>query len=281
MKPFENLLSTIAKPTFVFAVCTALALPAFAEDKEKDKSSSQGRPGSSSTTQSGGSSQLSRTDEKFVKEAAKSGMMEVQMGNLGVQKAQNEQVKQFAQKLLTDHTRANQELKQFASTKGLTLPSESQGISGTTSGSSSTDAAGGPGSSTSATTGSSEAGAHDAGKHQMHAEMKKLQSMSGSEFDREFARQAVKHHQKSVREFEQASQRAEDQQLKAWIDKTLPTLREHLQTAQSLQASVGSGAGSPGTDSGTSSGTSTSGSNASGSSSSGSGSNTSGSNSSK
>ena len=86
--------------------------------------------------------------------------------------------------------------------------------------------------------------------------MQKLHGLTGTEFDREFIQMAVKHHEKDVREFEQASQRVQDQELKSWVSKTLPTLREHLQTAQRLQSTVG-GAGAPGTDSGSDTGKST------------------------
>src|ERR1044071_6889979 len=68
--------------------------------------------------------QLSSKDFKFAVEAAQGGMAEVQMGELAKQKATNPQVKSFAEKMVTDHNKANDELKQIVSRKGGTLPTE-------------------------------------------------------------------------------------------------------------------------------------------------------------
>jgi putative membrane protein len=252
------------KTRLALALCTLLAISAASALADDDKDKSQGGTGSGSkseTGQAGQSSQLNRSDEQFVKQACKSGKMEIHMGKMGVQQAQNSQVKQFAQRLVDDHTKAGEELKQLATRKGVTLP-EDRGITGTESDTDSS-AAGAPGSDSGKSSDSGKPGIRERlfGKDndsEAHGEMKKLHGLTGTEFDREYVKQAVKHHQKDVREFEQASKKVQDQELKAWIDKTLPTLREHLQTAQSLQASVGS-AGAPGSDSGTSSGNSSSG----------------------
>jgi putative membrane protein len=179
-------------------------------------SSSQGAPGSGSATASG---KLSRSDEKFVRDAAKGGMMEVHMGQLGVQKAQSAEVKQFAQRLVDDHSKANAELKQLASQKGITLPDNKVA---------STD-------SERTKVRESDATAD----HSAHGNMKHLETLSGTEFDREFVRMAVSDHQKDVKEFERAAQKSDDADIKAFAQKTAPTLREHLQQAKSLQAQVG------------------------------------------
>ncbi|MDQ2870778.1 MAG: DUF4142 domain-containing protein, partial [Acidobacteriota bacterium] len=62
-------------------------------------------------------------DSKFVMDAAKGGMAEVEMGRLAADKASNAEVKQFGQKMVDDHSKANDELKQVAGAKGITLPS--------------------------------------------------------------------------------------------------------------------------------------------------------------
>ena len=269
MKLLSNLNQLNAKTRWAIALCTVLALSAgtvSAQDQDK----SQGGTGDDSKTQigrAGQSGQLSRTDEQFVRDAARGGMMEVHMGKMGVEKAQNSQVKQFAQKLVDDHSKANSELQQFASRKGISLPQEREGITSTTPRTTSTDpsAVGAPGAGTSTSTSSESKGAPgvDGGTvisrdSKEQSEMKKLHGLTGTEFDREYVRAALKHHQKDVQQFEQAARKVEDQELKAWVEKTLPTLREHLQTAQSLQTTVG-GAGAPGSDAGTSSGNSSSG----------------------
>src|SRR3954468_7570630 len=71
-----------------------------------------------------GSTTLSKKDTKFINDAAEGGLMEVRMGELGQQKGQSGDLKTFAQRLITDHTKANDELKQLASGKGVTVPTQ-------------------------------------------------------------------------------------------------------------------------------------------------------------
>ena len=75
------------------------------------------------TSQTGGSS-LSEKDKTFMKKAAKGGMMEVAMGQVAEQKAQSDDVKSFGKRMITDHNKANDELKSIASKKGVQLPSK-------------------------------------------------------------------------------------------------------------------------------------------------------------
>src|SRR5438045_9177333 len=76
------------------------------------------------TTPTGGGSSLSEKDKTFMKKAAKGGMMEVAMGQVAEQKAQSEDVKSFGKRMVTDHGKANDELKSIASQKGVQLPSK-------------------------------------------------------------------------------------------------------------------------------------------------------------
>jgi putative membrane protein len=70
------------------------------------------------------SSSLSVKDKTFMKKAAKGGMMEVAMGNLAAQNGQNDNVKSFGKRMVTDHSKANDDLKSIAAQKGVTLPSK-------------------------------------------------------------------------------------------------------------------------------------------------------------
>jgi putative membrane protein len=76
------------------------------------------------TTSTGGGSSLSEKDKTFMKKAAKGGMMEVAMGQVAEQKGQSEDVKSFGKRMVTDHSKANDELKSIASKKGFQLPSK-------------------------------------------------------------------------------------------------------------------------------------------------------------
>ena len=76
------------------------------------------------TTPTGGGSSLSEKDKTFMKKAAKGGMMEVTMGKVAEQNGQSDDVKSFGKRMVTDHSKANDELKSIASKKGFQLPSK-------------------------------------------------------------------------------------------------------------------------------------------------------------
>jgi putative membrane protein len=146
---------------------------------------------------------LSSADRKFVMEAAMGGMAEVELGRLASQRGSSDAVKQFGQRMVDDHSRANSELMQLASGKGITLPT---GL--------------------------------DA-KHQ--ALMTKMSALSGAAFDRAYAKDMVKDHTKDVALFQKEGSRGADADLKGFAQKTLPTLQEHLSMARSLQGASGNG----------------------------------------
>lgn len=153
------------------------------------------RSGNSNNSRSSGDA-----DHKFVTEAAIGGMAEVQLGQMAAQKAMDDEVKQFGQRMVEDHSRANNELKQIASQKGITLPAELDPV---------------------------------------HREIvNRLSNLSGPDFDRAYMGEMVKDHTRDVSDFEQASLVAQDADLKSFAGKTLPTLREHLEMAQSLHSKV-------------------------------------------
>lgn len=135
-------------------------------------------------------------DKKFAKEAAIGGLTEVELGKLAVQKASSDAVKQFGQKMIDDHTKANDQLKQIASKEGLDLPQ-----------------------------------ALDS-KHQ--ARVDKLGKLSGPAFDKAFVKDAVKDHEKDVNEFKNEAQNGSDPNIKQFATNTLPTLEQHLAAAKDL-----------------------------------------------
>lgn len=147
---------------------------------------------------------VARSDRKFMEKAAADGMYEVQVGQLAANKASDPDVKSFASKLADDHSAANKELVQLANSQGVELP------------------AGPP-----------------RGKRR---DIEKLGKDSGSKFDQKFVSEQVKDHEKDIKEFEKVSQKTKDADLKAWVDKALPTLREHLAMAQKLSGSEKNGA---------------------------------------
>src|SRR5881394_4255800 len=103
------------KSTFISQVCiVALAITtlsvarvAMAQDASAAKSSS-----------------LSEKDKTFMKKASKGGTMEVAMGKLAEQNGQSDDVKSFGKRMVTDHSKANEELKSIAEKKGVKLPTK-------------------------------------------------------------------------------------------------------------------------------------------------------------
>lgn len=141
--------------------------------------------------------QLSKADRKFIQKAAEGGMYEVQVAQLAASKATDANVKSFADTLVKDHQAANNELVQMANAKKVELPA--------------------------------------APPRAMRRDVEKLAKHTGKDFDERFVREVgIKDHEKDIKMFEKGSGSVKDAQLKAWIDKTLPHLREHLAMAQKL-----------------------------------------------
>jgi putative membrane protein len=140
-------------------------------------------------------------DAKFAADAAAGGMAEVELGKLAAQKGGTDAVKQFGQKMVDDHSKANEELKQVASKDNLTIPST-------------LDA-----------------------KHQ--ARIEKLSKLSGDQFDKAYIKDQLKDHKKDVREFQAESENGSNPDVKAFAAKTLPVLQQHLQMVQDLSKSKG------------------------------------------
>jgi putative membrane protein len=171
----------------------------------REQNSNSGQSGNANRGSSQGNSTAGRSsnsaDMKFAMTAAQDGMTEVELGRLAVQKGTSDAVKQFGQRMIDDHTNANQQLMQLASSKGMTLPTT-------------LDA-----------------------KHQ--AMVTKFQAMSGAAFDRAYAKQMVQDHRKAVALFQKEADRGTDADLKAFASQTLPTLRGHLSMAQALNTRGG------------------------------------------
>jgi putative membrane protein len=132
----------------------------------------------------------------FVVKAASGGMMEVLLGKLAEQKAVNPRVKSFGSMMVTDHTKANDELKSIAATKNITLP-ETLGED-----------------------------------HQKHVD--ELGQKSGKEFDKAYMSLMADDHKEDVDMFEEASRDVMDADIKAFASKTLPVLRIHLDSAKAI-----------------------------------------------
>jgi len=171
--------------------------------------------------------------QQFIQKAAMGGQMEVQMGQLAEQKGQAQEVKSLGATLVRDHTQANQRLEQLASSKNITLDKSSWSDTSSTTGARSSDKTSGLATTTEHTGNTTHAAKHE------QKEMEKLQTQSGAEFDKAFVRMAIKDHKKDISEFERARTDITDPEIKAFVDQTLPKLRNHLQMAQNAARVVG------------------------------------------
>ena len=191
------------------------------------------------------STALSSADREFIMKAADGGMAEVELGRLAVNKASNSDVKTFAQRMIDDHSKANDELKQLAQTKNITLPdwqamastsmTHSETMMNNPSGSTSTSQKDQTKSNTHSTMSTKD--------HQMMMEhqktIDKLSKLSGADFDKAYMSDMLKDHEKDVAMFEKEANSGKDADVKAWANTTLPTLRDHLQMARDIAAKVG------------------------------------------
>lgn len=188
--------TTTSETTSTTATDTSntMATAATTDTTASSSTATPGATGSMNTT----ASSLAPEDKEFAMKAAIGGMAEVMGGQTASTKATSADVKAFGQRMVTDHGKANDELKALAAQKGLALPTD-------------IDA-----------------------EHK--EKMDKMSAKSGKDFDKAYMADMVEDHEKDVKEFEKASKDAKDPDLKAWAAKTLPTLQEHLKMAKDTAA---------------------------------------------
>ncbi len=148
-----------------------------------------------------GANHLSASDRQFVQKAAEGGMAEVELGKLAADKGSSDEVKKFGQRMVDDHSKANDQLKQIASSKGVSVPDDLNA------------------------------------KHK--ATEARLKKLSGSQFDHAYMSDMVKDHQEDVADFNRESKMGKDPDVKGFASQTLPTLKDHLKHAQSVSSKTG------------------------------------------
>lgn len=143
---------------------------------------------------------LNDQDKTFADAAAKGGMMEVMAGQLAMQNATNATVKTLAEMMVKDHTKANDELKQWASANSYTLPS-----------------------------------AVDADQQKKYDELK---AKKGTEFDKMYTDMMVNDHKKTIADFKKESAEGSETSLKTFASKTIPALEHHLMESEKAKKAV-------------------------------------------
>jgi len=148
--------------------------------------------------------QLSSKDFKFVKAAVEGGKMEVTLGQIASQNAQDPAVREFGAKMVQDHQAANQELIQVITQKGATVTGTPGWLDERT--------------------------------------ISHLQGLKGTEFDKAYMKDMVSDHRDDIKEFQKEADNGDDPDVKNFASKTLATLQEHLRMALDTQAKLSSSA---------------------------------------
>ncbi|HZD20341.1 MAG TPA: DUF4142 domain-containing protein [Burkholderiales bacterium] len=148
---------------------------------------------------------MDNADAAAMKQLAQANLNEIEGGKAAAAKAQSPDVKQFAQKMATDHQQMLTELETLAKSKGISLP--------------------------------------QSGSLKDKAEMKMMERSSGAEFDKKYMEQMVKDHQKDAKETQDLAAKAKDPEFKAAVQKAHAKIQEHLQLAQRIASQHGAAAG--------------------------------------
>lgn len=138
---------------------------------------------------------------EFMTRAASSDMLEIEAGRLAQQRGENQAVKDFGQRMVTDHTQATERLQSLASQQNITLP--------------------------------------DSMSQEHMDQLQNLRDKRGAEFDEEYADLMVSSHEEAVSLFEDGAEDLENTEVRNFASSTLPKLREHLQQARQLDETVG------------------------------------------
>ncbi|GAB2743947.1 hypothetical protein GCM10027019_24250 [Melaminivora jejuensis] len=134
-------------------------------------------------------------------DAAHAGHFEVEGAKLALQKAHSDAVKSFAQRMIDDHTAAAQQLETLSAAKNHKLP--------------------------------------DGPSLLQKGKLKLLSTHDGAKFDQSYIDSlGPKAHRETIELFEKGATKAHDPDVKAWAERTLPTLREHLTLAEQLDRSA-------------------------------------------
>ena len=136
----------------------------------------------------------------FLTEAAQGSVAEVTLGKMAAEKGENAAVKDFGNRMVRDHSKAIEEAKVLATTAGVPLPTEMS--------------------------------------EEAKALQQRLNNLAGVEFDRAYMDEMVNDHKKDIAAFEKQAEDGQNAQVKEWAKKMLPTLKEHLNLAQSAEKRV-------------------------------------------
>jgi putative membrane protein len=157
-------------------------------------------PGTQSDSGLPASNQPNVADRNFARAAAAGGLAEVELGGLADHNGRSPEARQFGQRMVNDHSKANNQLKELAAAANIPLPN-----------------APGP---------------------EDQAMRERLDKMQGYAFDRDYIRGQITAHQETVQLFEYELGSGQDSQMKNFAAQTLPVLMRHLEMSQNINAQL-------------------------------------------
>jgi len=157
-------------------------------------------PAPANANAAAGAGKLGHGDHLFVRNAAEAGMAEVEMGKVAQQRGTSANVKGFADRMVTDHGKANQQLTAIVAAKGASVP--------------------------------------DKLLHKDSQEMIKLDHLEGAKFDKEYVKVQLAAHKDAVKLFKREAKHGKDTELRSFAGPTLPVLQDHLAMVTALSKNV-------------------------------------------
>jgi putative membrane protein len=144
-----------------------------------------------------------KSEQAFMTEAAMGNLTETQLGQLALDRSENDKVKELGQALLDDHSKAEETVKQYLESAQIREPNRVS--------------------------------------EKDTKVFTKLTQTSRDKFDMEFVNAVIKNHEKDVKTYEKWQSKAQDPAVKSYIDETLPVLQKHLKMAQDIKPTLQSG----------------------------------------
>lgn len=195
---------THGRMAWITGVALLCALPVFAQDNSSAQPNGQmstkggtGTQSATGTMGATGTGQASASDKHFVQEATEDSNAEIALGKLAQEKSNSQDVKQFGERMVTDHTKLNDQMAPVAQQMGLTVSPDQM-------------------------------------SPKDQALQTKLQGLSGQQFDQAYSKAMVKNHEEDLKKFKKEVASTKDPTLKQTVEQGEQVISEHLQMAKQM-----------------------------------------------
>lgn len=181
----------------IISAASVLALSVVLSTAVVEAAEQQAQAGTSAAAASSG---LSQEGRDFITESAKGNAGEVKLGKTAAEKGAAPAVRDYGERLATDHGKANDQLRKVAEEAKVDWP--------------------------------------ESVTEEQRKLMDELSKLDGAAFDKRFMEAMVKDHEKDIKKYEKMDKNAQYPPLKSYVEGTLPKLKEHLKRAQEVDKSL-------------------------------------------